>query len=305
MKDLLSKIQKREKIITAACRTLEGLEWSSLKITHEGNEPRQTGSLPITLPEDLSADGLASLELPEEISEHLDGEVTVAMRTSELLMRTMEFPTADPAEIADMVGFQIDKVSPFPLDQLAVAHEILSQSEGSALVLMAAAKRKNIDAIGDAFEKEKVLIHSIDARVLGWIQLLRDQEQLSESGSDILIVVDGVDFVLTVMHNGKPLVIRALHAELDNMTVVDELAEEIGYTLTTLDAEHDLPAPSTINFWSNGDVPTALRSKLSEKCGLDVLYHDLSELPDLSEGILRRSLSPEHRIELIPRERVV
>ncbi|MEE9369306.1 MAG: PilN domain-containing protein [Pontiella sp.] len=302
MKDLLSKIQKRDKLITAACRTAEGLEWSTHTITDEGDEPLQKGNLPVVLPDEIFEEGLASIQLPEELTEHLSGEVTVALRTSELLIRTMEFPSPDPAEIADMVGFQIDKISPYPLDQLAVAHEILSTSEDAALVLMAAAKRDSIDAIGDTFEKQGVQIHSIDVRVLGWLQLMGDQEKLTATGSEILFIVDGIDFVLAVMLNGSPLVIRSLHAQLDDMTVVDELTEEIGYTLTTLDAERDFPTPSTINFWSNGDLPAALRSKLSKKCGLKVVYHELSALPDLSEGILRRTLSAENRIELIPRE---
>lgn len=295
-------MKKRDKIITAACRTTEGLEWTTLKVTQEGNEPSQQGNLPAVLPDDISEDALATLPLPEGLEKHLVGEVTVALRTSELLMRTMEFPTSDPSEIAEMVGFQIDKVSPYPLDQLAVAHEILNRSDETALVLMVAAKREIIDTIGDTFEKKGIQIHGIDARVLGWLQLMREQDQLSSTGSEVLIIVDGIDFVLVVMLDGNPVAFRSLHVQLADMTVVDELTYEIGYTLTTLDAEHDLPVPSTINFWNTGTVPMPLRSTLAEKCGLKVQYHDLSELPTLSEGIVQRTHSKESRIELIPRE---
>ena len=295
-------MRTRDKTITAACRTPEGIEWTTLNIKQDGDEPAVQGDLPVVLPDEITTEGLASLQLPEELSEHLTGEISVALRTSELLIRTMEFPTSDPEEIADMVGFQVDKVSPFPLDQLAIGHEILSRTEDSALVLMAAAKHESIDAIGDAFEKQGVLIHSIDARALGWLKLLRDEKKISESGTEILILVDGIDFVLAVLQDGKPIAFRSLHAQLDDMTVVEELTHEIGYTLTTLDAEYDLSKPSTIDFWSYGKVPVPLRSKLAEKCGLLVLYHDLETLPTLSEGLLRRALSEDSRIELIPSE---
>ncbi|MDH3981363.1 MAG: PilN domain-containing protein [Kiritimatiellaceae bacterium] len=292
----------RDKIITAACRTTDGLEWTTLKVKSDGNGPTHQDSLPVVFPDEETEESLAVIQLPEELSDQLGGEVTVALRNSELLMRTMQFPTADPAEIAEMVEFQVDKVSPFPIDQLAVAHEILEYADETALVLMAAAKRDSIDAIGDAFEKKGVRIHSIDARVLGWLQLIRDENDLSDSACEILIIVDGIDFDLVVMHNRQPIAFRSLHGHLDDITMVNELAYEIGYTLTMLDTEYDLPSPSAIHFWTNQDIPAPLRAKLPEKCGLKVHYHDLSILPPLSEGLLTRTLSETDCIELIPRE---
>ena len=302
MKDLLKKIKKiREKTVTAACRTPDGIEWTTLKISQDETERVHQEHLPMEIPEGLTQEELASFDLPD-LSEHIKGDITVSLRSAELLMRTMKFPTADREEISDMVGFQVDKFSPFPIDQLAMAHETLNLSENSSQVLMAAARRERIDAIGDAFETKGIRIHSIDARILGWLQLLKDDEKISCSGCEILVLVDGIDFTLVVLSNGQPITFRPLDARIDDMTVVDELTYEIGYTLTTLDAEHNLPAPDTISFWFIGEVPTQMRSKLAEKCGLTVEYHDLNELPPLSEGILRRTRSKESHIELIPRE---
>jgi Tfp pilus assembly protein PilN len=292
----------RDKIITAACRTADGIEWTSLKLRQEGNESVGQGAESIVLPDDVTAETLSTVELPAGLSEKLVGDVTVALRSSELLMRTMEFPTADPAEIVSMVGFQIDKVSPFSLDHLAVAHETLRSNGESAIVLMAAARRQAIDAIGDSFEKEGIRIHSMDARILGWLQLLQDKKTLSADGCEILVIEDGIDFTLVVLHEGLPFAFRSLHARIDDMGIAEELAYEIGYTLTTLDAEHELPAPKTIHFWTFCDVPPAMRTKLGEKTGLAVTYGDLGQLPPLSEGIIKRTVRPGNRIELIPRE---
>jgi len=302
MKDLLRKITIRDKTITAACRTPDGIEWTTLKIKQDGTESMRQNSMPLALPEELTEQELADVELPENLSEQIAGEVTVALRASELLMRTQEFPTNDPNEIAGMIGFQIDKVSPFPMDQLAVSHEILSTGETTACVLMAAAKRKIIDAIGDAFETKGVRIHSIDARALGWLQLLRDSGKLPETGCALLVISDGIDFVLMVLNESLPIVFRSLPTRIDDMTIVDELTYEIGYTLTTLDAELDLPKPTTLQMWSIEEIPSALCTKLSEKSGLEVTSHTLNELPPLSEGLLRRTRSTENRIELIPTE---
>jgi hypothetical protein len=245
---------------------------------------------------------MTAAQLPDDIGEQLTGDLTVAIRTSELLMRTMEFPTADPAEIASMVGFQIDKVSPFPLDQLAVSHEILRQTENGALVLMVAAKRDCIDNIGDIFKQKGLHIHSMDARVLGWLHLLENEGHLEGTGCEILIIDDEVDFALVFLSEGVPVSFRSLHAKINDQDIVDELAHEIGYTLTTLDAEHDLPAPSAIAVWSLHDVPPDICDQLKEKTGLAVQCNDLATLPPLSRGIIARTLDTENRIELIPSE---
>ncbi len=299
MKDLLSKIYNmREKTVTAVCRIPGGIEWTSVKISKEGRgalhqDQRLLDTLETTPPETAG--------LPD-LSEELKGEITVALRASELLMRTMEMPTVDPQEIADMVGFQVDKISPFPLDQLAVSHETLQVGQESARVLMAAAKNEKISAAGEIFAQHGTQIHSIDARVLGWLQLLQDEQKLSGAACEILLIVDGIDFILAVLSQGLPLIFRPLEASLDDPAVVDELTYEISYTLTMLDAEYDLPAPTALDIWSIEPVPPALQAKLQQKSGLEIRCSSLHELPPLSEGILRRTISPENRIELIPPE---
>ncbi|MBT8042876.1 MAG: hypothetical protein HKP10_06505 [Kiritimatiellales bacterium] len=298
----------RDKIITAACRTADDIEWTSLKIKQDGTESIQQGRIPLIVPdegrtdEERTDDNLDRIELPAEAGEHLKGDLTVALRTSALLMRTMELPTADPGEIAEMVSFQIDKMSPFPVDQLAMSHEILRTTETSAQVLMAAAKRESIDAIGDAFVQKGVRIHSIDARVLGWLQLIGDDGKLSDEACEVIIINDGIDFVLVVMLAGVPVAFRSLHAGIDDPNVVDELVYEIGYTFTTLDVEHELPAPAAIHFWNAGQSHAALKVKLTEKSGVHVHHHDLDDLPPLSQGIVRRAQKNNVHIELIPRE---
>ena len=295
-------MKMRDKIITAVCRTADGIEWTRWQIKPDGPETLQQDSAVVAFSGDTPEELLASLELPENVTEYLQGDITVPLRTAGLLMRVMEFPAVEADEIADMVGFQIDKISPFPSDQLAISHEILRQTEESSLVLMAAAKRSHIDAIGDVFKEKGVRIHSIDARVLGWMHLLQDEGQISTEGCEIIIIDDTIDFSLVVVESGIPVAFRMLDAQTDDMNIVEELAYEIGYTLTTLNTERDLPAPSAIQFWSHGDLPASLCAKLSEKGGIPAHHNQLATLPPLSEGIVKRTLSEGKHIELIPTE---
>lgn len=296
------KMLIRDKIITAACLTRGGIEWTTRKKKPEGTETVEQGNLPFATVEEGVGTAMVSVLLPDGIANKLKGDLTASIRTSELLMRTMEFPTADPAEIASMVGFQIDKISPFPLDEIAVSHEVLRTTENGALVLMVAAKRDCIDSIGDTFGEKNIHIHSIDARVLGWLNLIKSGKHISEAGCEILIIDDGIDYALTILLDGVPYAFRSLCASIADEEKADELAYEIGYTLTALDAERVLTAPGAVDYWSIDEPSTRMMDALRRKTGLPIRRNDLSTLPPLSEGIIERAAHSENRIELIPHE---
>jgi hypothetical protein len=295
-------VKMREKTATAVCRTETGIEWTSWKVKPDGIERIEQSGAAVEHAGDTTEEIIASIQLPENITEHLTGDITVPLRTSDLLLRVMDFPTVENNEIADMVGFQIDKISPFPQDQLAISHEVLQQTEERSLVLMAAARRNCIDAIGDTFEAKGVRVHGIDARVMGWMKLLDDEGYIAAGRCEIIMIDDRVDFSLAVTNDGIPVAFRMLDARISDEEAVRELAEEIGYTLTTLETELDLPAPSTIHFWTGDEPDETLRAHLAETSGLPVEVHDLNALPPLSEGISRRSMSGKPHIELVPRE---
>ena len=292
----------RDKMITAVCRTVEGIEWTTVKVGQNDSELVKQESISLDFSGETVEELMALIELPDEVIESIKGEVSVPLRSADLLMRAIELPATEAGEISDMAVLQVDKMAPFSLDQLAFSHEVLRQSEHSSLVLLAAAKRSCIDAIGDAFEKQGIRIQSIDSRIQGWMQLLKDEHQLSQSGCDVVVIDDGIDFSLVVIDDGIPLAFRMLHAQIDDMNVADDLATEIEYTLTTLDAEHPLPAPSTLQIWSHDDLSASLRNRLAEKTGLKISSNMLSILPCLSEGIVRRATNSQGRIELIPQE---
>jgi hypothetical protein len=291
-----------EKYITAVSRTVDGIEWTSLpegdfdKLHHE--------TLPIELDNDSAEPELATLPLPEELHEKMKGDVIVSLRSSDLLLRIAEFPTADPAELKGMIEFQVDKFSPYSIDQLAISHEVLNQHEKGAIVLMAAAKRSCIDAVGDCFEKANIRIHSIDARVLGWLKLLQDEKRLKGSGTELLIIDDGIDFNLLILREGIPALLRMLHRIDDDIELAKEIAYELQYALTTLDAETAIDPPEKITYWSNGKVLSeAMLTELANATDSRIEYNNLLQLPPLSTGIVRRALDqPDNRIELIPQE---
>ena len=154
-------------------------------------------------------------------------------------MRVVDLPTSDPAEMAGMVELQVDKFSPFPVEHMAVAFELLSQKETSSRVLIATVQREIVENLGAAFREAGILPHWIDVEVMGWWTLLKEQGELPETGRTVLLILDGNGAELIICEDGIPVVIRSLGtaAGVSEDEFYAELADEIGYTLTTLEAE--------------------------------------------------------------------
>jgi hypothetical protein len=296
-------MRKREKHITALCRTPTGIEWTTVKVTPDEVEPVCHDSLLVDLSDETPEHLFESIHLPDSISEKIKGDISVPIRTADLLMRVISLPTTDPDEIVSMLDLQVDKISPFPADQMAYSYEILKTQSENTLLLLAMAQRTKIDQLGDIFKEKGVFIHSIDSRDMGWLQLLNDAKKIDSDSCEIILIDDGIGFSLIIINKGIPLAFRTLHTETDGMTdALDEIVYEITYTLSTLAAEYDLEPATSIQYWTYNPIPTPMRAHLAEKSGLKINAHDLSILPPLSEGILRRTLKEQQRIELIPAE---
>ncbi|MCF7849894.1 MAG: PilN domain-containing protein [Kiritimatiellales bacterium] len=287
----------REQLLTAVNRTVDGIEWTILRNRQDGIEIVQQDSMSLTLPDEASI-----AELPAELLEKMKGEVVIPIPSSQLLLRVMELPATEKAELADMIALQGDKISPFPVDQLTLAHEVLRQTDKTSTVLLAGAQRFRIDEIGDEFKKAGVNIHSMDARVLGWLELLKSKEYLPMEGCSVFLIDDGIDFTLIITESGIPMNFRTLERP-EGAVLVDELAYEIEYSLTSVETEFGGAVAASIGYWSFATVPADFRQSLAEKCAMPVTIGDLAELPPLSEGIANRAcLLGTQRIELIPNE---
>ena len=159
--------------ITAICLRESAVECTTVRLSKTGLEvlgPHRA-SLPEGVVADLSA--AETISAARQLCGHHAGEVCVAIATDKVLLRVVELPTVDPGEMRSMAELQVDKFSPFPLEHSSVALELLSLTEKSSRVLIAAAQREIIDAVGAAFGKVGVIPHWIDIEVMGWWYLLK------------------------------------------------------------------------------------------------------------------------------------
>jgi Tfp pilus assembly PilM family ATPase len=99
--------------------------------------------------------GVTDLAAPEVLQRlkplcaQIKGRVAVALPSDQALLRVVRLPTLDAAEIRDMAALQVDKFSPFPIEQMAVSQEVLHQQDGASRVLVAAVQQEHVQKLGN------------------------------------------------------------------------------------------------------------------------------------------------------------
>ena len=286
--------------------TDEIVEWAVLRKSRKGIEKIREGSLPV--PDGVFQRENAPLfpaEVLAGIRRNFLGVVTVSLPSSQLLMRILELPSTNSQELRSMVELQMDQISPFPVDQLTVSYEVLRQTENHSRVLAVAAQRKTVDALGDLFKAQNVYIRSLDAEVLAWWSLLIAHGQVPCQGRVVLILEEHTEFSMIVVDEGVPVCFRSLELfhNFTDEAVMHEIAQEMRYTLLSLEAEYGHCDGWALEVWSESEFPEPLINLLKENCGGSINLHDLGSIPPVSEGLALRTAERRlQHLELVPRE---
>ena len=286
--------------------TDEIVEWVVLRKTRTETETLREGSAPV--PQGFFEQEKAPVfpaEVLTDLRKNFRGVVTVALPSSQLLMRVLELPSINPDEINGMVELQMDRISPFSADQLTLSYEVLDKTENHSRVLAVAAPRKSVDELGDLFKTKHVYIRSLDAEILAWWSLLTAHSKIPAEGRVILILEEHTEFSMIIVDDGVPVCFRSLELfhDFTDETVLHEIAEEMRYTLLSLETEYGHCDNCSVEFWSESEIPKSLLKRLGEECTGNINLHDLGTLPSLAEGLALRSADRTvHHVELVPRE---
>ncbi len=285
--------------------TDEMVEWVVLRKSRKGIEKIREGSCPI--PSGFSERENAPIfpaEVLPEIRRNFRGVITVSLPSAHLLMRILELPSVHAGELKSMVELQIDQISPFPSDQLTVSYEVLSQTENHSRVLAVAAPRKIVDSLGTLFKEQNVYIRSLDSELLAWWSLLA-RGDVECADRTVLILEEHTEFSVIILDNGVPVHFHSLELfhKIDSESVMKEIADEVRYTLLSVEAAYGHLPLSYILFWSESEIPNRLSEILSQHCHTEVLRFDLKTIPSLAEGLATRAAERKgHHVELIPKE---
>ena len=286
--------------------TDQSIEWTVLRKKQADIEQIKGGTLPVPPGFFKQEDApIFPAELLRNIHRDFRGVVTASIPTSRLLMRVLELPSTDPEELQSMVELQLDQISPYSLDQMATSYELLHEQEDHSRVLAVATQRPFIDQLGDLLKEQHVYIRSLDAEILAWWSLLDSSGSIPADGRAILILEAHSEFSIIVTDNGIPVCFRSLEIfhDFSAENIAAEIAEEIRYTLLSLETEYGADADCRTEIWSRSGLPAPIIEELKTISPRGLNQHDLDTLPSLAEGLAHRSADrSHHHMELVPRE---
>lgn len=273
----------------------KGLEWVSLRGGKGKAVARHSGRL--SLDEDAPSPDETPDEREERIAERIKtecrlpkGVVSAAVPSEHVLLRVMDLPPVDDDELASMVELQADKVSPFPVENMVVSHEVLERDESRSRVLVAAARLDAIEAIGKRLGAAGIVPARVDAALLAWWRNLRDADAVAPGRHLVLLLANSVPEAI-VLEDGVPVVFRSLGTSMDRDEpgIVEETAREVGYALMSLELEQGPAAACTVTVFYREEEPHGLLKALREECACKVHARPLADLPTVAEGVARRA----------------
>jgi Tfp pilus assembly protein PilN len=271
------------------------LEWTTLGSGKKGSEVLAARQVQLEGP---STDGLADpLQRAEAIRRQcpeLTGPVTIGLAPGQMLIRVVELPTTDPAEMADMVKLQVDQFSPFPEDRMAVSCEVLSATETTCRVLIAAVPKEQVESLGELFRLVGVTIRRIDAEIMGWWRLLADHGAIPAQGRHLMLLLEPSGGVWIAVQDGLPQAVKAI-SPMEGLTpeeYAEELAGDMGALIVSLDLERGVVPVGGLDCWSRDLDTTVIVARLQQELEHAVRLQSLEVLPPLSEGLARRMLVP-------------
>ena len=289
--------------LAAVHRHGDSIAWTTLRVRKDARDPAVPESRLLPAP---AADAEAAPEVVgaalRPLLAGVRGEVTMTLPADQALLRVVELPTGDASELPGMVELQIDRFSPFPVEHLVVAYEILESAEDRTRLMIAAVQRDHVDREAAILAAAGLDVRRVDLDVLGWWHHLRASDAASSSGLQLHLYLAANAVTVLALQDGRPVLVRALGRGVGTDTP-QEIQDEISLTLTQLETEWGLGAGASIVAWFDGEPDTAWTRALGAACGLPARAVGLGDFPPLTEGIVRRALEdPERTLNLAPPE---
>jgi len=293
-------------VITAVLLSGRRLEWTTLRRRKGRYDVEEQKTVELDIPEKHEEREVAqwAAQIKQALG-GIKGHLTLTLHTECALLRAVDLPSTDSDELAGMVELQVDKFSPFPIEHMAIGYESLGSSGASTRMLIAACKRDVVEDLGELLTAAGRQPDRIDIAAAGWWHLIRENEAVPVEGRHGFLLVDETGTELVITQNGLPLMVRSLgaqhHASDEEFAV--EIAEETGYTLTSLETEWGATATPDLTVWHRGSAPDLLLDRLASECAVQAMARSLDDLPPLTEGIARRdAISDEPVLDLAPPE---
>lgn len=227
---------------------------------------------------------------PSSKRKRYGARVVLSVPADRLVVRVMDLPVVEPAELDSMVQLQVDKFSPFPVEQMVSSYELISQDENTSRVLMAAARLDAIKGPGDRLKAAGCRIVRVDCVALGLWYVLKEKGLVASSGRETLVCVTAESLVVLTHESGKLEAMSGLALPESWDEEADDLAEEISRLMLELDAERGVTGVRVLTLMTSaGEPPPGFAEALAAHADLTpsvkVLDRDIEPLA----GVVARS----------------
>ncbi len=212
----------------------------------------------------------------------------LALPTSLLLLRILRLPTLAQDELAEAILLQMDKLSPFPGDELAIGWEVLTADDEQLTIFAAAVPDRHMQLIDQACAQSGVRVLRVDVALLAWWQVLRDQRLLNAGdGRQAVLLQQGDEWDLLVLDHGLPVLARGLGRPVEP----EDLAREL--TLSLFQAEMEvgnLPLQEVL-LVSATPPPPAIVAAISATVDVEVRGLPTPDTATAAAGVCQRTIA--------------
>ncbi|MGC8666731.1 MAG: pilus assembly protein PilM [Chthonomonadales bacterium] len=209
--------------------------------THGGPRVVKKGQAPL-LPTCLDDPVLLRANLPGAIRAALaqagigSGKAVASVPRRMVTLKFARLPHATPEQIAGMVQFEAQQYIPFPIEEVTLDHEIVSDpSEELTTVMIAAARRSLIEEVMAAFDAAGVNVERLAVSSLALAELCRDAVVPTA-----ILSVEPAAIDMAVVADGRVVFSRAaaLSDEGRSSAATNVIVEEIVRSFAAYENEH-------------------------------------------------------------------
>ena len=124
-------------------------------------------------------------------------EFVLGLPVSAVLAQRFRLPSVDPAEFAEMIRIQIEKLLPFSADEVTTDFELIEQSDSESVVSAVAIRNEQLAEIASPLLERGYIPRQIT------VYAAQRATTHAPSGNAVLIYPEGETLVYAVTENGK------------------------------------------------------------------------------------------------------
>ena len=140
-----------------------------------------------------------------------DDEFVLGLPVSAVMAQRFRLPTVDPAEFPEMIRLQIEKLLPFPADELTSDFELIEQSENESVVSAIAISNERLAEVASPLLGRGYIPRQVT------VYAAQRASTYAPKGNALLIYPEGEMLVYAMTENGKLSLARAIERNGDQL----------------------------------------------------------------------------------------